>query len=216
MRWLGGIVVVALSTSLTMHVVPGFNKWQMTNELALSSTSLPFSLYLNFDKPFIGLIILGFGFPIAKGLKDWKEILVKTAPIFCIGMTFLLTANFIAGYAVWDPKMSNLFPLWCIRNLFFTCVSEEAFFRGFLQKNLSAALSRYKWGGAFSIISIALLFEVAHIEGGPVYVVLSTITGIIYGYAYHKTQRIESSIICHFGVNTFHFLFLAYPASIAP
>ena len=36
--------------------------------------------------------------------------------------------------------------------------------------------------------------------------------GTVFGYAYQKTQRIEASILCHFGVNTFHFIFLTYPA----
>lgn len=66
-----------------------------------------------------------------------------------------------------------------------------------------------------SIISIAILFGLAHIEGGFTYVVLATIAGTLYGYAYHKAQRIEPAIICHFGVNTFHFLFLAYPTTVA-
>jgi len=43
-------------------------------------------------------------------------------------------------------------------------------------------------------------------------VVLAAVAGIVYGYAYEKTQRIEASILCHFGVNIIHFIFFTYPA----
>jgi membrane protease YdiL (CAAX protease family) len=44
------------------------------------------------------------------------------------------------------------------------------------------------------------------------YVVLSTVAGLFYGYAFWKTDRIQSSILVHFSVNLVHFLFFSYPA----
>jgi len=73
-------------------------------------------------------------------------------------------------------------------------------------------LQKYKYGNILSLITVSILFGLAHFAGGFKYVILSTIASIIYGYAYQKTQRIEASILCHFGVNTFHFIFLTYPA----
>ncbi len=105
-----------------------------------------------------------------------------------------------------------MFFVWALNNLFFTCVSEEAFFRGFLQRNLCKILQEYKHRHILSLTTVSTLFGLAHFAGGYKYVILATMAGFVYGYAYRKTQRIEAGILCHFGVNTFHFIFLTYPA----
>jgi membrane protease YdiL (CAAX protease family) len=74
-------------------------------------------------------------------------------------------------------------------------------------------LKGYKGGNILSLISVSFLFGFAHFAGGFKYMVLAAMAGILYGYAYQKTQRIEASILCHFGVNIFHFIFLTYPAT---
>ena len=109
-------------------------------------------------------------------------------------------------------KLPEIALIWATKNLFFTCVSEEALFRGFLQRHLSENLKQYRYGDALSLIAASLVFGLAHFVGGFKYIVLAAMAGIAYGYAYQKTQRIEASILCHFGVNTVHFLLLAYPA----
>jgi hypothetical protein len=41
------------------------------------------------------------------------------------------------GFTAFAPKWTALFWLWAVVNLFFTCLSEEAFFRGFVQAELA-------------------------------------------------------------------------------
>ena len=82
-------------------------------------------------------------------------------------------------------------------------------------RNLSKKLRRYPYGNILSLISVSCLFGFAHFAGGFKYIVLAAMAGIVYGYAYQKTQRIEASILCHFGVNIFHFIFLTYPALVS-
>jgi hypothetical protein len=72
----------------------------------------------------------------------------------------------ILNYARWDLKFPNFVIVWALKNLFFTCVSEEAFFRGFLQRNLSKKLRGYKFGNILSLISVSFLFGFAHFAGG--------------------------------------------------
>jgi uncharacterized protein len=211
-RVTSGVLAVTLSVMLAAHLIPGFNNWKIVNKVSLTETSLPYSMYLNMDKTLVGLAILGLGFPLIKSLKEWGSVLRPTLPIFLVGLIILASASQAFGYTHWDFKFPDLFFVWALINLIFTCVSEEAFFRGFLQKNLFKILQKYKYGNILSLIIVSILFGLAHFAGGFKYVILSTIAGIIYGYAYQKTQRIEASILCHFGVNTFHFIFLTYPA----
>lgn len=207
-----GILAVVLSVLLATHLIPGFNNWKILNNISLTEKSLPYSMYLNLDKTMIGLIILGLGFPLVNSLKEWVSVFRSTLPIFLVGLIILVCISFIFDYTRWDFKFPSLFFVWALKNLFFTCVSEEAFFRGFLQRSLSEKLRDYSYGNISSLITVSILFGLAHFAGGFKYVILATVAGIVYGYAYQKTRRIEAGILCHFGVNTFHFVFLTYPA----
>ena len=211
-RVTSGVLAVILSVMLAAHLIPGFNNWKIADNVSLTETSLPYSMYLNMDKTLVGLAILSLGFPLVKSLKEWSSVLRSILPIFLVGLIVLASVSQISGYTDWDFKFPNLFFVWALINLIFTCVSEEAFFRGFLQKNLFKILRGYKYGNILSLITVSILFGLAHFAGGFKYVILSAIAGIVYGYAYQKTERIEASILCHFGVNTFHFIFLTYPA----
>ncbi|MCH9650926.1 MAG: CPBP family intramembrane metalloprotease [Deltaproteobacteria bacterium] len=212
LRWLTGGLALAGAGALTMHLLPGFDNWRLVDRLSLSEASRPFSLYLNLDKPFLGLLILGFGFPLVRSFPAWRRLAWGTIPYFITAVAVLLGLVAILGYVGWDPKLPELFWLWAPRNLLFACVAEEALFRGFLQRQLSVALGAFRWGGGASVVVAALLFGLAHFRGGPSYVVLSTVAGFIYGLAYYRTGRLEAAIGCHFAVNTVHFLLFTYPA----
>jgi membrane protease YdiL (CAAX protease family) len=53
-----------------------------------------------------------------------------------------------------------------------------------------------------------------HHHGGTIYVALSFIAGLFYGYAMMLTKRIEASIIVHFIVNLVHILMFTYPYAL--
>jgi membrane protease YdiL (CAAX protease family) len=103
-----------------------------------------------------------------------------------------------------------MFLAWAPVNLFFTCLSEEAFFRGFVQQELACEGS----GTARTLVALsaaALLFGLAHYAGGATYVLAGVIAGLGYGWAFLRTRRIESAMLVHFGVNAAHFLLFVYP-----
>jgi membrane protease YdiL (CAAX protease family) len=85
-------------------------------------------------------------------------------------------------------------------------VSEEALFRGLLQTRLVDAAAQHGWPAYPAILLTAFVFGLAHVAGGPELVLLATLAGVGYGYAYHATRRIEAAILCHFIVNAGHFL----------
>ncbi len=55
-----GIITLAFCFLLFVHKIPGFNNWQLINNQIMSPKALPFTLYLKFDKPLIGLFIVEF------------------------------------------------------------------------------------------------------------------------------------------------------------
>jgi membrane protease YdiL (CAAX protease family) len=130
------------------------------------------------------------------------------------------------GYVRWEPKwiccavtygpmtvtaMASQFFTWSVVNLFATCMSEEVFFRGFLQTQLARALQRFSWGPVGAIAISAALFGFAHFAGGWTYVGLAAVAGVGYGLVFYKTHRLELSIVAHFLLNATHFLLFTYP-----
>ena len=116
------------------------------------------------------------------------------------------------NYVRFDPKIPPYLWLWMLSNFFIVCMAEEAFFRGFVQKELSIFLQSTKGGQWLAIIVGAISFGLLHYSGGPIYIALSTVAGIGYGYAYMKSQRIEAAMLTHFLVNLTHILLFSYPA----
>ncbi len=124
----------------------------------------------------------------------------------------LIPASILLGYVKVDIKWTNFFFLFALHNLFFVCFAEEAIFRGFIQKYLMITLQNFKWGKWLALFIAALLFGLAHIKGGLVYAGLAAVAGLFYGYAFLKTNKIETSVITHFAVNIIHFVGFTYPA----
>jgi membrane protease YdiL (CAAX protease family) len=65
-----------------------------------------------------------------------------------------------------------------------------------------------------AMIVAGLLFGVAHIAGGPAYVVLASVAGIGYGWVYASTRSIALAIATHVGVNALHFFLFTYPTGV--
>ena len=206
-----GSAGVFLAVAFAAHSVPGFDNWKILDTFALSENSRPFSLYLNFDKPLVGLFLLAFGAPLLTGGTAWKTMLLGMLPVLLAAMLGVYGLAYLLGQVAFDPKLNHVFLPWALKNLFFTSVAEEALFRGFLQRYLERALDRFDWGKIFSLTAISVLFGLAHSGGGTVYVVLAATAGLFYGYAFQKTGRIEAAILTHFLLNAGHFVFFTYP-----
>jgi membrane protease YdiL (CAAX protease family) len=117
----------------------------------------------------------------------------------------------LMGYTSFAPKWTPLFLLFAPVNLFFTCLSEEAFFRGFVQHELSRVGSHRALAAGIALTISSILFGLAHFGGGTDFVIAAAVAGVGYGFAFHVTQRIEAAMAVHFGVNAVHFLLFTYP-----
>ena len=118
-----------------------------------------------------------------------------------------------AGYVRFEPKWPGAAPAFLVANLLFTCVAEEAFFRGLVQERLMR-LAESRRQPAWNAIAIAvstLLFGLAHAAGGATWMLVATVAGLGYSLVYARTRTIEGAILVHFLVNAAHFLGFTYP-----
>ena len=206
-RILFGFLISLTSAAFMMHKIPGFNNWRVLKDISVSSGALPIQLYLNFDKPLVGLFLMGWASGAAPSRAEWIRIFKTILPCLGFTATVLLGFSWFLGYVRLDFKWYSFSPLWLGVNLLFACVAEEAFFRGFVQKQLSRIFKK-----PVSLFLSSCLFGLVHLQGGWTYVFLAAIAGLFYGYAYLKTNRLEASIGVHFFLNAIHFLAFTYPA----
>jgi uncharacterized protein len=209
-RLLSMLLFYCSSYLLFSHIYPGFNNFKYFDQYQFSVKSAPFNMFLNYDKPFIGVIVLYF-------LGINKDFINSVFFKVVIGLTtasivVLLGPAIATSYIKWEPKVDFRILVWMLNNLIFVCVAEEVLFRRLIQKDLGEWLkNKTRHYGAISLICASLLFGLSHYKGGVLYIVLSTLAGLFYGYAYLKTDKIESSILVHFLLNTFHIIFFTYP-----
>jgi hypothetical protein len=198
----------ALATSLLL--LPGFPRTTLVADTVLSPGAVPYGIGLGFPKVAAGILVLGI--INDDRVRSWGElgrVLKLSLPVFAVTTGAVMLFALATGFVAFDPKWTTVFLIWAVTNLFFTCLSEEAFFRGFVQAEL-ARLGGRAWMTIAVIVS-AILFGLAHFGGGLTYVIAGVIAGLGYGLAYARTRRIEAAMAVHFGVNAMHFLFFTYP-----
>jgi len=211
-KCIGLIGFVLSSAVVLLNHTPGVQNWEIVSHHLLSPDSIPWSLFLNYDAPLIGLWVLVLSVQLINSKAEWKRVIKKIIPITILVILFMIPASHLFGYVHFAPKRTNIFFIWGLSNLLFTCLTEEALFRVFIQKNLIQWLSGIRYGQYIGIVIASACFGLAHFAGGPVYIVLAGIAGLFYGYAYYSTGRIEASILTHFLLNATHFLLFSYPA----
>jgi len=210
------LAAVAISFGLCLHFYPWFHNWRILHHIQVSHNGVPYTLYANYDKPFIGIFILAWSLPLLQTKHEWYLLLKKTLPFTLIAIIFLLGPAFYAKVIQWDPKFPTFGISWIAINLFLVVIPEEAFFRGFIQKEI------FKWLGGKgaahigSVVVASLIFTLPHfiwVNQLP-FLGMVFLAGLVYGSIYQWTKAIESSIVCHFITNLVHFLFFTYPALI--
>lgn len=209
-------VTVFLLTAIAMsnHLAPGFLNLLVYDKVRFSDDSVPFTMYLNFDKTLVGLTIYLFFLKAQQATIYRRSDFLVTFHTLALLVVLLMPLSIFSDYARFDLKFPANGWIWILNNLFFVCLAEEALFRGIIQGGLQKVLPKARIWSAVSIGVAALAFGAAHYRGGFAYVGLATIAGLFYGYAYWKTNRLEASILVHFGLNLIHFVAFSYPALI--
>jgi len=213
LRSLGYLILIAVGVALCLHIAPGFHGWEVISECRVSPTSTPYKFCFNFDKISLGIFIL-ISTPhlLSHTTGQWRRALFSAMFFSLVGVAVLLVLVWSIGYVRWEPKWPTFTFVWVLCNLLFTCVIEEAIFRGFIQNKLMKLLVGFKWGNGAALVLASIVFGLAHFSGGGSYVLLSTVAGLIYGASYLTARRLEASILTHFVVNFVHLLGFSYPA----
>lgn len=212
-----GFTIALLGFLLINHYLPGFEKLRAHSKLILSPTSKSFTIYLYFDKAAVAFLLLALGVPLIRFLADWTKTLKTVAIYSLVAIALIMPSALLSGYVNFEPKLIAITPLWLFQTLFFTCIPEECFFRGFVQKEVSVYLRHSRNGHWMGILVGTLMFSLQNLRSGSwQFVILSVISGLIYGCIYKKTDRIEAPILLHFIVNIVHFFFFTYPSLTVP
>jgi uncharacterized protein len=214
MRYAGHALFIVLAIALSMHWLPGFNNLRVIGPARLTADAVPFTMYLNFDKPLIGFWLL-LAFP-------WTRPRIETAVSLKVGMTALMGTTIVClllalllGLIRWEPKWPPSTWLFMLNNLLLVTVTEEALFRGYLQGGLSHLFKRFAHADVMALCIAAVVFGLAHFPGGWQWILMATVAGIGYGLAY-RYGGLGAAILAHFGLNAAHFLFFTYPMLQAP
>jgi membrane protease YdiL (CAAX protease family) len=213
-RFLLFCIAMGISLALSFHFLPGFHNWKIVSNLCISLGAYPYSLWFNFDKPFIGLFVLAFSIPLISSKSELLRVLKVSIPMSIVGILVIMAISLYFDLVKWDPKISLIIFIWLIENLIFVSIPEEAFFRGFIQRELYLWFAKTPASGLSSIFITSIFFTLLHLiwVANLSFLCLVFIASVIYGTIYQVTQSIEASILCHFGLNVIHFIFFTYPA----
>ncbi len=199
-------LLFALGVALALHLLPGFGNAPVMQQLKLGELAAPYSFYLNLDKPLIGLWLL-WVCPWIVGVAAWPRIagtVLRVAPPTILGC---LAVAWLLQWVGWDPKWPPQAWLWLANNVLLVCVVEEALFRGYLMGGLLRA------GGVWARMALplsALLFGLAHLAGGWPMVLLATLAGLGYGWAWRRGGLL-AAVAVHASLNLVHFGLFTYP-----
>jgi len=202
------VLALALSLALAMHALPGYHNPLLLKNVQFSSHSAPFTMYANFDKGLIGLVLVFFFCQRAQSWKDYSSACWQQAPVLAVMLLAVFGLGWGLGFVKPDFKLSLYLPLFAVVNLLFVCVAEEAFFRGVIQEQLT------RFGQPLAVAASALLFGLVHLGGGWKWALLASVAGLGYALLYARTRRVGIAVAAHFLVNLVHFIGFTYPQAI--
>jgi membrane protease YdiL (CAAX protease family) len=212
-RLVTGLAFFLLALAMGLVLLPGFPRTVLVADTVLSPGAIPYGIGLGFPKVVGGIFILGLiNTARVRSGRELARVLRRALPVLLVTVSVVMALTLALGYVRFDAKWTPLFFTWAVVNLFFTCLSEEAFFLGFEQHELEQIGSNRRAAAVIAIALASVLFGAAHLGGGWKYALAAAVAGVGYGIAYHRTQRIEASMAVHFGLNALHFLFFTYPA----
>ena len=130
--------------------------------------------------------------------------------LFVVYAVIAVVLGMRIGFLTFSPSLtrSPSLPIAVVGILFFTAWPEEFLFRGILQ-NLLARTFENPWAG-WAVASI--IFGLSHLHHTPYpnwkYVLMATIAGLFYGFAWMKTRSLVPAALVHASVDiSWHILF---------
>ena len=206
------VLTAVAALALALHKAPGFHNPMLADGIRFSGDGTPFSLWANFDKAVVGIVLVGVFCERIGSSAEWLALLRRIAPVVMSTLVVVLGLGWLLGQIRPDFKWTPYSAWFLASNLLITCVAEEAFFRGFLLGKMAGAMRDWRGGTVVAVLVTSILFGLAHMGGGALLALLATIAGLHYAAAYLLSKRIEAAILAHFILNAVHFLAFTYPA----
>ena len=150
----------------------------------------------------------GVGFNLRLRRSDWKiglrEWLFYTPIAVVLGLAL--------GFLRWHGRIEHplILPLGWLLTFFFIALTEEIYFRGWMQNLLERKLEQItdgRMGRTAALLLTAAIFGLSHFNKRTTsfnwrYVLLAAIAGVFYGRAWRAERRIGASAITHATVDT--------------
>ena len=210
------VIMLVIAAGLMLHALPGFHNPVVVDRVVLGPGATPYTKYLNFDKGMAGLLLLAVYLRQLPARDEGARHVSAFAWRFALVTALVLVLSVAAGFVELQPKAPEWWPLWVWSMVFLTALPEEVVFRGVVQTWLQTRLDRWPHGDVAAVVIAGVLFGIAHVAGGIVYVCLATVAGMGYGWIYARTRSIAAAILAHAGLNTVHFFLFTYPSVAAP
>ncbi|SFU21081.1 CPBP family intramembrane glutamic endopeptidase [Sedimentitalea nanhaiensis] len=150
-------VLVLVCLALGFQLIPGVDKLNIVSDAQIGPNSEKFSYSIGLEKPFIFMILL-VAVPWVRENDHARDYRTATVALLMLVGVFLV--SLAAGFLSFEFSLPRWLPIFFVGNLFLTCLPEEAFFRGYIQRGLASQI------GVWPAIGIAsLLFGFAHFAG---------------------------------------------------
>lgn len=193
---------ILFSFGFRFHLFPGYIPLQLTQKF-----------WMGLSTPLMGFFPLAYIVPLARKAQEWKQVLRGTL-WGVLGIGALATLAIISHSVYLNLGIPTYPEIRYPFHLLFIAMPEEAFYRGFMQRTFTQYLVKIKGGAWLSIFLTSLFFTLAHVFWSPSFGILAFVflASLLYGWVYHKSQRVESAIFTHFLLNVMHMTFFSYHA----
>ncbi|QDW55047.1 CPBP family intramembrane glutamic endopeptidase [Burkholderia sp. KBS0801] len=203
------VVFCVIAVGLFQHWLPGFDNLRVIHAARLTPDAAPYTMYLNFDKPLIAFWLV-LAYPWVLPEKPLSTRVIAAVVACAVTSAVCFSIAWWAGLIAWAPKWPHFAWLWVLDNLLLVAFAEEAFFRGYVQAGATRLMRAQPNAGWLALVAGAVLFGLAHYQGGVLLVLLAGLSGIGYGLAC-RAGGLQSAVLAHFGVNLVQFGLLTYP-----
>ncbi|MCP1119206.1 CPBP family intramembrane glutamic endopeptidase [Robbsia andropogonis] len=208
-RYAGHVLFVVVAIALSVHWLPGFHNSRVIGPERFTADAVPFTMYLNLDKPLIGFWLV-LVLPWIQLQRPWRAAILSGMVVLVITAAACLSLATWLELVAWAPKSPADSLLFLVNNLLLVSFAEEALFRGYLQAGLARLFKDHRYASALAISTAAFLFGLAHLFEGWQWAAVGGVAGVGYGLAYHF-GGLRTAIMVHFGVNALHFFLFTYP-----